>query len=132
MPMPPADFMIRTNYWNTTMTTIYHNPRCSKSRASLEALQERGIEPTIIKYLENPPSKEELTDILDKLGMPAEQVVRKGEALFRELGLKGKSLSNEEWIDILVANPKLIERPIVVNGDRAAIGRPLENVIGIL
>ena len=114
------------------MTTIYHNPRCSKSRASLQALEDRGIEPTIIKYLETPPSKEELTDILEKLGMQAEQIVRKGEALYKELGLQNNSLSNEEWIDVLVANPRLIERPIVVNGDKAAIGRPLENVIGIL
>ena len=114
------------------MTTIYHNPRCSKSRASLAALEERGIEPTIVKYLENPPGRKELADILDKLGMPAEQIVRKGEALFRELGLGGKTLSNDEWSDILVANPKLIERPIVVNGDKAAIGRPLDKVIAIL
>ena len=114
------------------MTTIYHNPRCSKSRASLAALQERGIQPTIVKYLETPPSKAELTAILDKLGMQAEQIVRKGEALYKELGLKDKHLNNDEWIDVLVTNPRLIERPIVVNGDRAAIGRPLENVIGIL
>ena len=114
------------------MTTIYHNPRCSKSRASLAALEERGIEPTIIKYLETPPSREELREVLKKLGMNAEQIVRKGEALYKELGLKDKQLSNEEWIDVLAANPKLIERPIVVNGNRAAIGRPLEAVIEIL
>ena len=114
------------------MTTIYHNPRCSKSRASLEALEARGIEPTIIKYLETPPDRAELSDVLNKLGMQAEQIVRKGEALFKELGLQDKSLSNEEWIDVLVANPNLIERPIVVNGEQAAIGRPIENVIEIL
>lgn len=114
------------------MTTIYHNPRCSKSRASLQALEERGIEPTIVKYLETPPDKQELTDILDKLGLQAEQIVRKGEALFKELDLQNKSLNNDEWIEVLVKNPKLIERPIVVNGSRAAIGRPIENVIDIL
>lgn len=114
------------------MTTIYHNPRCSKSRASLQALEERGIEPTIVKYLETPPDKQELTDILDKLGLQAEQIVRKGEALFKELDLQNKSLNNDEWIEVLVENPKLIERPIVVNGSKAAIGRPIENVIDIL
>lgn len=114
------------------MTTIYHNPRCSKSRASLEMLEAKGVNPTIIKYLETPPNEAELTEILDKLGLQAEQIVRKGEALFSELGLKGKTLSNEEWIDVLTQNPKLIERPIVVNGSKAAIGRPIERVIEIL
>jgi len=114
------------------MTTIYHNPRCSKSRASLEMLEAKGVNPTIIKYLDTPPNKAELTEILDKLGLQAEQIVRKGEALFSELGLKGKALSNEEWIDVLAQNPKLIERPIVVNGSKAAIGRPIERVIDIL
>ena len=114
------------------MLTIYHNPRCSKSRASLALLEEKGLNPTIIKYLETPPNREELTAILDKLGLPAEQIVRKGEALFKELGLKDRTLSNDEWIDILVEHPKLIERPIVVHGDRAAIGRPIERVVEIL
>lgn len=114
------------------MTTIYHNPRCSKSRASLQMLEEKGITPTIIKYLETPPDKQELTDLLEKLGLDAEQIVRKGEALFRELGLQGKQLSNAQWIDILAEHPQLIERPIVVNGNKAAIGRPIEKVIDIL
>ena len=114
------------------MLTIYHNPRCSKSRASLALLEEKGLNPTIIKYLETPPNREELTALLDKLGLPAEQIVRKGEALFKELGLKDRTLSNDEWIDILVEHPKLIERPIVVHGDRAAIGRPIERVVEIL
>ena len=73
------------------MTTIYHNPRCSKSRASLEMLEAKGVNPTIVKYLDTPPSKTELTEILDKLGLQAEQIVRKGEALFGELGLAGKA-----------------------------------------
>ena len=114
------------------MTTIYHNPRCSKSRASLEMIQAKGITPTIIKYLETPPDKQQLTDILGKLGLQAEQIVRKGEALFKELGFGDKTLNNEEWIDVLAEHPQLIERPIVVNGNKAAIGRPIEKVIDIL
>lgn len=114
------------------MTTIYHNPRCSKSRASLELLEAKGITPDIIKYLETPPTREELTEVLNKLGLNAEQIVRKGEALYKEMGLAGKTLSNEEWISVLIDNPKLIERPIVINGDKAAIGRPIEAVINIL
>ena len=114
------------------MTTIYHNPRCSKSRASLEMLEAKGITPTIIKYLDTPPSRDELAEILNKLGIPAEQIVRKGETLFQELGLKGKTLDNDQWLDILAQNPQLMERPIVVNGNKAAIGRPIEKVIDIL
>jgi len=114
------------------MTTIYHNPRCSKSRASLEMLESKGIKAEIVRYLDSPPSGTELKEILAKLGLQAEQIVRKGESLYKELGLHEKTLSNDEWIETLVANPKLIERPIVVNGDKAAIGRPIENVINIL
>jgi arsenate reductase len=114
------------------MTTIYHNPRCSKSRASLEMLEAKGIKPTIIRYLDTPPSRSELSEILDKLGLQAEQIVRKGEALFGELGLNDKTLSNNDWINVLVQNPKLIERPIVISGNKAAIGRPIERVIDIL
>lgn len=114
------------------MTTIYHNPRCSKSRASLEMLEAKGITPTIVKYLETPPSTEELTNVLHKLGLKAEQIVRKGEAIYKEMGLADKTLSNEEWISLLVENPQLIERPIVVNGEKAAVGRPIEAVINIL
>lgn len=114
------------------MTTIYHNPRCSKSRASLEMLEAKGITPNIVKYLETPPNAEELTEILDKLGLKAEQIVRKGEAIYKKLGLADKTLSNTEWVSVLVENPQLMERPIVVNGDKAAIGRPIEAVINIL
>lgn len=95
-------------------------------------LEEKGIGPTIVKYLETPPDRDTLKSILDKLGVPAEQIVRKGEALYKELGLQDKTLSNEQWIDVLVENPRLIERPIVINGDKAAIGRPIDNVIAIL
>jgi len=114
------------------MTTIYHNPRCSKSRASLEMLESKGIKADIVHYLDTPPSAAELKEILSKLGLQAEQIVRKGESLYKELGLHEKNLSHDEWIETLVANPKLIERPIVVNGDKAAIGRPIEDVINIL
>lgn len=114
------------------MTTIYHNPRCSKSRASLEMLEAKGITPDIVKYLETPPTREELAEVLNKLGLKAEQIVRKGEALYKELGLAEKNLTNDEWISVLVDNPQLMERPIVVNGDKAAIGRPIEAVINIL
>ncbi len=95
-------------------------------------LEEKGQPLNVINYLKTPPTKAELADMLDKLGLPAEQIVRKGEAIFKELGLKDKTLSNDEWIELMVANPKLIERPIVINGNKAAIGRPIENVIDIL
>jgi arsenate reductase len=95
-------------------------------------LESKGIKAEIVHYLDTPPSVAELEGILVKLGMQAEQIVRKGEALYKELGLHEKTLSNDEWIETLVANPKLIERPIVVNGNMAAIGRPIENVINIL
>lgn len=95
-------------------------------------LEAKGITPNIVKYLETPPNVEELTEVLNKLGLKAEQIVRKGEARYKELGLSDKTLSNEQWISILVENPQLMERPIVVNGDKAAIGRPIEAVIDIL
>ena len=100
------------------MTTIYHNPRCSKSRAAVELLQSRGIEFDVIKYLEKPPSAKELGRIVALLDIDPKQLVRKGEKLFNELGLDGKELSNKEWIATLSANPKLIERPIVVHNGR--------------
>jgi arsenate reductase (glutaredoxin) len=112
--------------------TIYHNPRCSKSRQTLELLQSKGIEPTIIHYLENPPSAEELQSILDKLGMMAVEIIRTGEPEYRELGLLTARYTEKGLIDIMVKHPKLIERPIVVHGEKAAIGRPPEKVLEIL
>ena len=106
---------------------IYHNPRCSKSRQTLALIQEQGIEPEIILYLTDTPSKEELASLLKKLDMKASQIVRKGEAIYKEK-YKGKDLTDEEWIEAMVENPKLIERPIVVKGDAAVLGRPPENV----
>ncbi len=110
---------------------IYHNPRCSKSRNSHKLLTEKGIEFETIEYLKTPVTKEELIDILAKLGIPAKDLIRKGEAAFKE-NFKGLELSAEQWIDAMVKYPKLIERPIIVKGDKAVIGRPIENVIDLL
>jgi arsenate reductase len=111
---------------------IFHNPRCSKSRATLALLQERGIEPEITLYLDNPPDAGELKSILHKLGLEARELMRKGEAEFREQGLADESLTEEELIAAMVGSPRLIERPIVLAHGRAAIGRPPEAILGIL
>ena len=110
---------------------IYHNPRCRKSRETLAIIEEKGASPEIIEYLKTPPSKQELQTILSKLGIQASQLVRKGEAIYKE-NFKGKDISEAEWLDILVEYPKLIERPIVVEGNKAVIGRPPENVLELL
>ncbi|HSO08291.1 MAG TPA: arsenate reductase (glutaredoxin) [Pelomicrobium sp.] len=109
---------------------IYHNPRCSKSRQTLELLREHQAEPLIIEYLKNPPTREELKAILAKLRLKPEAIVRKGEELYKTQ-FKGKRLSDDEWLDVLVKNPVLIERPIVVKGAKAALGRPPENVLDL-
>ena len=113
------------------MTTIYHNPRCSKSRQTLALLQEQGIEPDIIEYLTSPPSEAELDGILTKLGMEPEVLMRKGEDEYKQ-HFKGRDLSRAETISLMVQYPKVIERPIVVNGSKAAVGRPPESVLEIL
>ncbi len=110
---------------------IYHNPRCRKSRESLAFLKEKGIEPEIILYLKTPPSFDELKDLISKLGVEPLELIRKKEAIFKE-NFKGKDLSADEWINAMVEYPKLIERPIIVNGDRAVVGRPKENIEEIL
>jgi len=110
---------------------IYHNPRCTKSRETLAILTEKGHKPQIVEYLQHVPNKKEITDILKLLGIPAEKLIRKGEEVYKEK-FKGKSLSEDEWIQAMVENPKLIERPIVVNGSKAVIGRPPERVLEIL
>ena len=113
--------------------TIYHNARCSKSRDTLTLLQQRGITPTVVAYLETPPSADDIRRLLSLLGMTdARQLMRKNEAEYKELGLDAPELSQEALIAAMAANPRLIERPIVVNGQRAAIGRPPENVLTIL
>jgi arsenate reductase len=113
-------------------TTIYHNPRCSKSRETLALLEERGIAPRIVEYLKAPPSAAELTSILKALGLKPRDILRQGEPLYSELGLKDRDLDDHALIALMVANPILIERPIVVSGKKAAIGRPPEAVLKIL
>lgn len=112
--------------------TIYHNPRCSKSRQTLELLRQRNNEPEVIEYLQTPPSIEELDTILNKLDKGPQDIVRTREAAYKDLGLEEKSLTRKDWIEVLVANPILIERPIVVTKDAARIGRPPENVLEIV
>ena len=113
------------------MLTIYHNPKCSKSRATLELLRGRGIEPRIVEYLKSPPTAAELAAIVKKLGIRPEALVRKGEDIYKSR-YAGRSLTEAEWIEALVRDPILIERPIVVAGGRAAIGRPPERVLELL
>ncbi|MCB9335348.1 MAG: arsenate reductase (glutaredoxin) [Flavobacteriales bacterium] len=110
---------------------IYHNPRCSKSRQTLQIIQDANADVEIIEYLNAIPSKNELKDILNKLRMKAEDIIRKGENDFKE-NCKGKNLSEEEWIEAMIKYPKLIERPIVIKGNKAVLGRPPENVKELL
>jgi len=107
--------------------TIYHNPRCRKSRETLALLADHSNDIEVIEYLNNVPSHTELKAIIKKLGISAEQLLRKGEEDFK-VHFKGKELSEDEWIDAMVSYPKLIERPIVIKGDKAILGRPPENV----
>jgi arsenate reductase (glutaredoxin) len=112
--------------------TIYHNPRCSKSRQTLALLEERGVSPVIVEYLKTPPSADDLKAILKKLGLRPQDIVRTKEARYGELGLKERAVSDDELLALLSENPILIERPIVVAGKKAAIGRPPETVLAIL
>ncbi|HKM36952.1 MAG TPA: arsenate reductase (glutaredoxin) [Thiopseudomonas sp.] len=112
--------------------TLYHNSRCSKSRAALALLEERGIQATVINYLDTPLNAQQLSTLLGKLGLSARQLMRKGEAVYSEMNLDQHNLTEAELIDAMVQAPVLIERPILVVGQRAAIGRPLENLIEIL
>lgn len=112
---------------------ILHNPRCSKSRAALELLQQRELDIDVVDYQHSPPAKEELREILGLLNKKPLDIMRTGDELFKELGLsKDNGYSDEQWLDTLASHPKLLERPIVVYEGRAAIGRPLENVLAIL
>jgi arsenate reductase len=112
--------------------TIYHNPRCSMSRATLALIEARGIKPKIVEYLKTPPSAAELKAILRKLGLTPRDILRTGETVYAELGLKMRNLDDDALIALMVKNPILIERPIVVASDKAAVGRPPENVLAIL
>jgi arsenate reductase len=111
--------------------TIYHNPKCSKSRATLERLAERGVDTAVVEYLKTPPTAAELAVLVKKLGVEPEQLVRKGEDVYKR-EYAGKTLSRDQWIEAMVRHPILIERPIVVVGDRAVLGRPPENVDRLL
>lgn len=111
--------------------TIYHNPRCSKSRTTLALLQEKGIEPEVVLYLETEPDAAEIRGLLDKLGITAAQLVRRGEDAYKELGL-GKDSSEQQLVEAMAQHPKLIERPIVVHQGRAVLGRPPENVLDLI
>ena len=113
--------------------TIFHNQKCSKSRATLELLQSKGLEPTIIEYLKNPPTVDELGKIIIKLNIHPKQLIRFKEDKAKELGIStGDQLTNDQWITILAKNPNLIERPIVLTAKGAVIGRPPENVLKVL
>lgn len=112
--------------------TLYHNPRCSKSRAALELLHARGIEPGIVPYLELPPSPAQLRALLGLLGISARQLLRKGEAEYAALGLADPSLDDDALIEAMSSHPALIERPILVYRGRAVIGRPPERLLDIL
>lgn len=114
------------------MPTIYHNPRCTKSRQTLQLLRDQGIEPDIVEYLKDPPNEATLRKLIKMLGIRPIDLVRKKEAEFKELGLKDKTDDDEAIIAAMLAHPKLIERPIVVSGKKARIGRPPENVLEIV
>ncbi|MEG1691436.1 MAG: arsenate reductase (glutaredoxin) [Hafnia sp.] len=117
----------------TQRVTIYHNPRCSKSRETLTLLQEQGIEPQIIQYIDTPPDAATLKTLLKDLGFSsARQLLRHKEDIYKELNLADESLTEDQLIDAMVNHPKLIERPIVVKGKKARIGRPPEQILEIL
>lgn len=112
--------------------TIWHNPRCSKSRQTLALLQSKGIEPTVRRYLDNPPSAAEIDAALTKMGIEPRALMRKKEADYRAQSLSNPDLSRAALIDAMAETPKLIERPLVIHGDKAALGRPPENVLALL
>lgn len=114
------------------MVTLYHNPRCSKSRDALSLLRDNGVEPEVILYLETPPNAKALKALLATLGISARDLLRKSEEAYKELNLGDEKLSEAALIKAMVENPKLIERPIAINGDKAVVGRPPENVLTII
>ncbi len=113
------------------MVTIYHNPRCTKSRQGVALLKEKDVNFEVIKYLEDPITEKELKDIIKKLGITPMALVRKNEAIWKS-NFKGIDLSDEDIIKAMISNPKLIERPIVINGDKAVVGRPTEQILTIV
>ena len=112
--------------------TVYHNPRCSKSRQTVALLRERGIEPALVEYLKDPPSTETLDHLATLLGVEPREMMRHGESEYRDLGLEDPELGRDALLQAIADHPRLLERPIVVNGNRAAIGRPPERVLEIL
>ena len=112
--------------------SIYHNSRCSKSRQTLALLEEQGVQPKIIEYIKTPPTADALTDVLAQLGLNARELLRKGEAIYKELNLADKSLTEQQLIEAMCEHPKLIERPIVIHKGKAKIGRPPEAVLELL
>ncbi len=112
--------------------TLYHNPHCSKSRAALELLQSRGIEPRIVHYLDSTPDAGELQALLGKLGLSARELMRTSEAVYQELALGNPDLTEAQLIDAMVQNPRLIERPVLADDQRAVIGRPTEKLLELL
>jgi arsenate reductase len=112
--------------------TIYHNPRCSKSRQTLTILQENGVEPEVILYLETPPDASEIQSLVTRLGITPRELLRKGEEDYKNLGLKDTGLNDTELVTAMAKHPKLIERPIVTKGNKAVLGRPPENVLSLL
>jgi len=113
-------------------TTIYHNPRCSKSRQTLQLLQDNNVNAEVIEYLKTPPDENTLREILKQLGLKPRQLIRTNEDIYKELNLADESLSDDQLIQAMLNNPKLIERPIVVKDGKVAIGRPPENILTIL
>ncbi len=112
--------------------TIYHNPRCSKSRLALHLLRVKGVEPVIVEYLKTPPDKNTLKALLKMLAMEPRELMRKKEKAYKELGLADPGIGDEALLEAMAEHPKLIERPLVVSGDKAALGRPPEKVLDVL
>lgn len=114
------------------MYTIYHNPRCSKSRQTLALLEDKGIQPEVVQYLKSPPSEAQLKNLQKALRLPARELLRSKEPEYKELGLDNPGLTDEQLLSAVSRHPKLLERPIVVHGKRAVIGRPPENVLTLI
>lgn len=112
--------------------TLYHNPRCSKSRQTLQLLEDNGVSPDVVLYLETPPSADEINGLLEKLGISARDLLRKGEDAYKDNNLKDAGLSDADLVAAMVKFPKLIERPIAVKGAKAVLGRPPENVLALV
>ena len=111
---------------------IFFNPRCSKCRISLDLIQEHGIQPDVVEYLQQPPDAQTLSEVLDMLGLEPRELMRSGEAIYKDLQLKDKQLNREQLIQIMIENPILIERPIVIRNGKAVIGRPPEKILDLL